>query len=207
MPYYPIFLELSNKKCLVVGGGEVAERKVESLLESLADVTVVSPKVTERIRALADSDKVTLILRDFEPQDLGEMMLVIAATDDRAVNSEISDLAQRRRMLVNIVDDPELCNFIVPATVRRGDLQICVSTSGGSPMLAKRIRREIEAKYGVEYGEFLSLLSEARDVVKAKYTNQKDREAAFQRLLESDILAKLTVGDAEGARTRVNECI
>ncbi|MDO8589056.1 MAG: bifunctional precorrin-2 dehydrogenase/sirohydrochlorin ferrochelatase [Armatimonadota bacterium] len=207
MLYYPINLDIRGRKCLVVGGGEVAERKVGVLHACEASVRVVSPRSTERLRELARQGRIELIARGFAAEDLSGAVLVIAATDDAAVNEQIYRLAEEAGILVNVVDSPDMCNFIVPATVTRGNLQISVSTGGKSPALAKRIRRELESQYGYEYEEFVEILGEMRDKVKAKYTNQKDREAAFNRLVESDVLQLLTAGETERARERALECI
>jgi precorrin-2 dehydrogenase / sirohydrochlorin ferrochelatase len=207
MQYYPINLDLRNKRCLVVGGGDVAERKVSSLLACGARVKIVTPEATQGLLALAEEGKLELAIRPFAPDDLREVFLVIASTDAAGVNSEISRLAQNAGTLVNVVDDPALCNFIVPATVTRGDLQISVSTGGSSPALAKRIRKDLEARYGVEYGVFAQLLGEIRDTVKAKYTKQSEREAVFNRLIDSGILELIVSGDQEAARKKALECI
>jgi precorrin-2 dehydrogenase / sirohydrochlorin ferrochelatase len=207
MRYYPINLDLRGKNCLVVGGGDVAERKVNTLLGCDAIVTVVSPEATEDICELARHGEIELRLRSFEPDDMEGAFVVIASTDDAGVNTEVSKLAQQNGTLVNVVDDPALCNFIVPATVSRGDLQISVSTGGSSPALAKRIRKQLESTYGSEYGVLAQLLREIRDIVKSKYPNQSDREAVFNRLIDSDILELIASGDPAAARKKALECI
>lgn len=207
MQYYPINLDLRDKKCLVVGGGDVAGRKVNTLLACNAKVTVVSPEATENICELARQREIELRLRAFQPSDMEGAFVVIASTDDAGVNTEVSKLAQEKGILVNVVDDPALCNFIVPATVSRGDLQISISTGGSSPALAKRIRKELESTYGQEYAAFAQLLGEIRDVVKTKYSRQSDREAVFNRLIDSDILDLIASGDPTAARKKAFECI
>jgi precorrin-2 dehydrogenase / sirohydrochlorin ferrochelatase len=207
MPYYPVNLDLRGKRCLVVGGGEVAERKIGSLLACGADVTVVSPDVTGGIRTEVENQKVEYRAKEFSPDDLEGVFLCIAATDDREVNTLVSRLAQESGILVNVVDDPDLCSFIVPAVVNRGDLQISISTSGKSPALAKRIRRDLENQFGPECAVYLEILGEAREAARAKYGSQKEREAALNRLLDSDILELLSDGDIEKARARARECI
>lgn len=207
MPYYPINLDLRNRKCLVVGGGCVAERKVTDLIACGASVRVVTPDHTNHIYDLFYEEYIELARREFQPSDLQGVYLVIAATDSAEVNADISRLAQEAGILVNVVDAPDLCNFIVPATVHRGDLQISISTGGKSPALAKRIRKELEKRFGYEYEEYANLLGEMREVVKQRYSDQKDREAAFNRLLDSDVLRLLEAGETERAREKALECI
>jgi len=193
--------------CLVVGGGDVAERKVHTLLGCGATVVVVSPQVTDGLRQLAGDGKIDLRVRSFDVEDMDSVFLAVASTDDWEVNSQVSRLAQQEGKLVNVVDDPALCNFIVPATVTRGDLQISVSTGGSSPALAKRIRKDLESRYGAEYGLFAQLLGEIRDTVKGKYSNQSEREAVFNRLIDSGVLELIASGDQEAARKKALECI
>jgi precorrin-2 dehydrogenase / sirohydrochlorin ferrochelatase len=207
MQYYPINVDLRGKRCLVVGGGDVAERKVGSLLACGASVLVVSPEVTDGLRQLAGDGKIDLKVRSFDAEDMASVFLVVASTDDAGVNSDVSRLARQGGKLVNVVDDPALCNFIVPATVTRGDLQISVSTGGSSPALAKRIRKDLESRYGAEYGVFVHLLGEIRETVKGKYATQSEREVVFNRIIDSDILEMIASGDQEAARKKALECI
>lgn len=181
---YPVSLNLSASKCLVVGGGTVALRKIESLLASGAGVTVVSPRMLPEIEGL---EGVELLRREFRPEDLEGKFLVIGATDDRAVNELVARTAKERMMLVNVVDVPELCNFYVNALVRRGELAISVSTGGASPALAKRIRRELEERYGEEYAAFLRLMREYRPRVIGRIADSKARQRAFEELVNSGI--------------------
>ena len=134
-------------------------------------------------------------------------MLVIAATNDREVNKAVSSEAQRRGILVNVADDPELCTFFMPAVVRRGDFIVSVSTSGKSPALAKRVKGELESRFGPEYGELADLLGELREEVKAKYPNEEDRRQAFSRILSSDVLDLLGQGKRDEAIERARKCI
>lgn len=204
MGYYPIFMDLTGSKCLIVGGGEVALRKAQSLAEAGAHVTVIAPEVHAR---LAELENVTVEQRVWRVGDAAGYALVFAATSDRVLNQAVSEEAQGNGTPVNVVDDPELCSFIVPACVRRGDLVIAISTSGASPMLSKRIRRELETHYGPEYAEFVALLGELREEVKRKYSVQQEREAAFDRLVNGGILELLTEGKSDQARKKALECI
>ena len=207
MSYFPINLNLKNRRCLVIGGGEVAERKVEALLDFGAAVTVIAPEITSRLNELVSAGSVLHIARVYEPGDIEGAFLVIAATDDRETNRAISEEAQGLGILVNVVDDPELCTFFVPAIIRRGDLVVAISTSGKSPAMAKWVREKLEPEVGPEYGALADLLGEIRDEVKAKYPNQADRNLAYRRILESDVLSLLKAGKLDEARKKARECI
>lgn len=160
---YPIFLKLTGRKCLVVGGGEVAERKIQSLLASGACVRVVSPVFKSSIAALAgDNPGLVLEEKNFNERDLDGAFIVIAATDNDEENRRIFTAAERLGLLVNVADDPELCNFYVPACVNRGSLQIAVSTAGKSPAFAKRIKEELAGQFGDNYTVFLDCLGTIR---------------------------------------------
>jgi len=204
MAYYPIIMDLTGQKCLVVGGGEVALRKATSLVEAGAEVTIIAPDLHPSLRELGNTH---IQERNWREGDISGYTLVFAATGDRVVNQAISDEAKANSIPVNVVDDPELCSFIVPACVRRGDLLIAITTSGASPMLSKKIRLELEERFGPEYAEFVSLLRELREVVKNRYTEQQDREAAFDRLVNCGILELLSAGRSEQARKKALECI
>jgi len=201
MSYYPIAVDLKDRNVLVVGGGTVALRKVETLLEFGARVTVVAPEVAPDIERLAESGRIELRRRAYERGDAAGPVLVVAATDDRAVNSRVSEDSRSANVLVNVVDDPELCTFIVPATVKRGDLVIGISTSGKSPALARRVREKIEEAIGPEYGELADLLGEMRELVKPRVESQQAREEIFRKMLDSEIPDLLRQGRRADART------
>jgi len=203
MAYYPIAIDLTDKPCLIVGGGEVALRKAQALLEAGARVTVIAPEVIPELAGLG----VNIVTRPYEAGDAEGHALVFAATGDRATNAAISSEAAAACVPVNVVDDPELCTFIVPSVVRRGDLILAVTTSGKSPALSKKIRREIESKYGPEYAELVDLMGKLRDEVKANYASQDEREAVFSRLLDSGILELLRDGKHNEALERARQCI
>ncbi len=204
MSYYPIAIDVTSRKCLVVGGGEVALRKVRSLLDAAARVTVIAREVDPSLAAM---ECVEVVAREYRQGDSAGCALVFAATDDRATNAAVAEDASRSGALVNVVDDPDLCSFIAPAAVRRGDLLIAVTTGGKSPALSRRIRTEIEERYGPEYGMLVDLLGNLRDEVKAAHKSQKDRERVFNRLLDSGILELLRDGKMEEAMRRAEECI
>lgn len=198
--YYPIGLNLTDRQCLVVGGGAVAARKVKALLEAGARVVVVSPEVGPPVEEMAASGRVTLRRRRFEPGDLDGCFVVVAATDDRSVNRAVSAAARERRTLVNVVDDPDLSDYIVPAAVRRGSLCLSVTTDGKSPLLAGRIRARLEEEFGREYGQFLDWLGEARERIKREEPDETRRKAILESLIDSNVLAKLRDGRTAAAR-------
>ena len=187
-----------------MGGGEVAARKAQSLLDAGARVTVIAPVVVPQ---LENVDGIAIFSRSYKSGDVIGFALVFAATDDRSINAIVFDEASKQNIPVNVVDDPELCSFIVPSVIRRGDLMIAISSSGKSPSLCKKIRKELEEQYGEEYADFVDLLGELRPVVKAKYLSQSDREAVFAKLLNVGILELLCEGKKEEARKRALECI
>lgn len=160
--YYPINLDVENKKCVIVGGGLVAERKVKTLLKYGARITVVSPKLTKGLGTLKKKRKITHISKKYSPSCLSGAFLAIGATDDAALNSALGILAQKKNLLVNVVDKPKYGNFIAPAVVKRGLLNIAISTSGASPALAKKIRIDLEKRYGKEYKKIVNNLAKER---------------------------------------------
>jgi len=207
MAHYSISIDLDNRKCVVIGGGMVAERKVETFLEFGAAVAVVSPELTPRLRELVDQGKIEYAAEAYQPGHLEGAFLAVAATDDRDINTAVFAEAQQSGILINVVDVPELCTFYMPATVRRGDLVISVSTSGRSPAMARRIREEIESRFGEEYGELAEILGDMRDEIKARYPDIADRNRAYVRILDSDALSLLAIGRKEEAVKRAHECI
>ena len=163
MKYYPIFLDITGKKCVVIGGGDVAARKVKRLIESGAKVSVISPELAPELATLESAGEIEHIAARYDVQHLAGAVLIIGATDDDKINEAISNDARRLGMPVNIVDDPQKCDFILPSIVERGDLTIACSTGGSSPALARRLREELEAVYGEEYGFLLKLLGQLRE--------------------------------------------
>ncbi len=167
MTYYPVCLDIKDKRCVVVGGGKVAFRKVESLLEAGARVIVISPKMNTSLQKLINKNKITYLPQEYKSGDIKKgIFLVIAATDDSQLNAKIADDAKRLNLLINVVDAPKLCNFILPATLRRGSLTISVSTSGKSPALAKKIKEDLQNIYGTEYEDLVNSLGKLRTMNK-----------------------------------------
>ncbi len=200
---YPISLILSQRPCLVVGGGSVAERKVLSLLACGAKVKVVSPSLTPTLQDLASKGKINYRRGTFEIADLENMFLVIAATDREEVNHRIATEAMARNMLVNVVDDPPYGNFYVPAVLRRGSLQIAISTDGKSPLLARKIKEELEERYGPEYGILVDLLGEIRHDILNKITDPRKRRELLEAIVDDETLQLLAGGELEKAKERV----
>jgi precorrin-2 dehydrogenase / sirohydrochlorin ferrochelatase len=196
-PFYVACLKLKGRRCLVVGGGEIGLEKVEGLLACDGDVTVVAPEVEPALRALADEGSLAWHARAYEPADLEGAFMVIAATNDSEVNIGVYEDAEARAMLVNVVDVPPLCNFILPALVRSGPLAIAISTAGASPALAKRMKREIAALFGDEYARLAVILNDARGWAKATLPTYQDRKDFFEGIVngEPDPIALLRAGD------------
>ncbi len=184
MDYYPIFLNLEGKRCLVVGGGEVATRKVQGLLDAGAAVVVVSPTLTTTLSELARRGALHHEARPFQAEDVVGCALVIGATNQPAVNAAVYEASQRHGIWVNIVDTPDACDFIAPAVVRRGALQIAISTGGNSPTLAKRIRAHLEQLYGPEYAEILAWLGVRRKHIRQQVVDPALRKAYCEQLVD-----------------------
>lgn len=187
MRYYPIQLDIQNRPCLVVGGGAVGTRKVGTLLKCGANVTVVSREVTPKLAKLAKEGGLVLEERDYRSSDLDGKVLVIGATDDENLNRQISREAQAKQIPCNIVDRPEVCSFILPSIVHRGDLMITISTSGKSPALAKSLRKSLERQFGDEYAQMLILMG----AIRRRLLRQKHAPEAHRPLFEALINADL----------------
>ena len=195
MRYYPVFLDIINKSCLVVGGGQVGTRKVLTLLDCGARVTVVSPEATPELQSLADQNKITWKQGNYRTVDLDGMFLVIGATDDEMLNRKIHFDAERQHKLCNIADRPEACNFILPSIINRGDLTIAVSTAGKSPALAKKLRKDLEKKFGSEYGELLRIMGTVRTKLLQQAHAPEEHRPLFESLINSDILEAIKQHD------------
>ena len=207
MTYYPICLnKLHRTLCVVVGGGNVAERKVRSLLETQATVRVISPRLTERLRQLVEEGLIQHVPRPYRMGDLEGVFLTIAATDDRTTNRAVSEEAESRQSLVNVVDDPELCNFTIPAVVRRGALAVSISTEGQSPALAAHIREQLESRIGPEYATFIEILGSLRNYV-VQTCPAEHRRTLWYRLIDSDVLDLLRGGRVQAAQDRAKQIV
>lgn len=200
--FYTACLDLTDRPCLVVGAGPVGLEKVEGLLAANARVTVVAPRAIEAIAELAREGSLEWRRRAYEPADLEGRMLVFAATSDTELNVRVFGDAERRAMLVNVVDVPPLCNFIMPSVARVGPISIAVSTSGSSPALAKRLRREIAETYGEPYARLAELLNDIRGWAKDTLPTYQDRKAFFEDIVNGapDPVELLRAGDEQAVR-------
>ena len=205
--HYPVFLDLQGKKCLVIGGGKVAERKVKALIDVRAEVTVVSLKITHALSQMAEMKKIYYIKDHFQENYLDGAFLVIGATNKPAINHHIFQAAAEVNMIVNIVDSPKECNFIVPSTVSQGDLQISISTGGKSPALAKKIREQLEIQYGSSYRDFLALMGELRGRVLSHFSDIDCRNKIFQALVDSELLDLFKKGLNQKAEKKAEDII
>ncbi|MBB6214591.1 precorrin-2 dehydrogenase/sirohydrochlorin ferrochelatase [Anaerosolibacter carboniphilus] len=203
--YYPIMLDIEDKRCVVIGGGKVAQRKVESLLYCGGAVTVITPKVTEELNNLAQNGKIQIILREYTSGDLKGFDLAYVATDNQRVNNLCREEAKQEKVLLNVVDQPDMCDFIVPASVQRGDLTIAVSTNGKSPMLSRKIREDLEAVYGEEYTVFLEVMGELRQLVLTEWENIHHRREFFQKIVYSDVLDRYRNGEIQDLKSYILE--
>jgi precorrin-2 dehydrogenase / sirohydrochlorin ferrochelatase len=189
MALFPLFVKLENRSCLVVGAGLIAEGKIRSLLEAAAAISVVAPRATPQVREWAASGVISWWRRKFTPADLDDKFLVVAATPVAAVNALVFGEARHRKILCNSVDDPPHCDFFYPAIVRRGDLQIAISTNGKSPALAQRLRQRFERQFGPEYADKLSELGAARERLFRSRMNPLRRKKLLLRMAREVRLA------------------
>jgi precorrin-2 dehydrogenase/sirohydrochlorin ferrochelatase len=199
MRYYPIFVNLENKRCLVVGAGEVGKRKIQSLLDSGAGhVTIIDTRDADlEMASILAQPNVLFQCREFMDIDLDGVFLVIACTSSEEANWRISNLCAERGILCNIVDQPEKCSFIVPATVKRGDLTVAISTAGQSPAMAKRIRKDLQESFGDEYAHLLTVMGRIRPLMLGLGLETNDNTAVFRRLVNSDLLASIKSRDLD----------
>lgn len=194
MSYYPAFLDLHGKKVVIVGGGVVAQRKVETLLQYGADLFLAARELTQALKDHVDRGRIRFLGTEFGETDLEGATLVIAATDDPVLNRRVSLSARQRGILVNAVDQPEDCTFIVPSVVRRGDLVIAVSTSGKSPALARQLRERLGELFGPEYEPYLRVMGRLREWVLSRPLSSQERGEIFRRLVASDLLEGIRAG-------------
>ena len=201
MAYYPVFLEMKDRPCVVVGGGAVAERKVEGLLASGARLTVISPELTPILAALREEGRLHHIARPYREGDLEGCEVAVVATDDGAANTEVAREGRRRRVWVNAVDDPANCDFILPSVIRRGDVVIAASTGGASPALARRLREELEAFLSDEYAPLAELLREVRQELRSRGITVEPE--TWQRAINGSLRTLLAQGRQGEARAHL----
>jgi uroporphyrin-III C-methyltransferase/precorrin-2 dehydrogenase/sirohydrochlorin ferrochelatase len=207
MEHFPVFLNVRGRPCLVVGAGEIAARKVESLRRAGAQVCVVAPEACEDVKQLAAGDGVRWEQRGYRATDLDTVRLVIAATDNRDLNSAISSDAQARGIPVNVVDDPDLCTFIVPSIVERGAVLVAISTGGASPTLAKVLRERIDGALPTGVDAFATMLRDAREQVHAIVTGGEQRRAFWDRVVRGDVGQLALAGRLDEARKALRELV
>lgn len=207
MRVYPINLIIENLACAVVGGGKVAERKVAALLEAGAKVTVISPSLTSELLELQVDGRITHLAKEYSQGDIKGYRVVVCATDSETINHLAAEEARADGAIVNVVDTPDECDFIIPAKISRGDLLITVSTGGKSPVLSRRLREELETKYGEEYGVYLDMLSELRDEMKLKLKSVKEREEFWRQALDGKVLTLLSEGHLKEAEAVIRHAI
>jgi len=200
MSLFPIFLKLEGRRSLVVGAGSVAEQKIRGLIESGAKVQVVAPQATDSVSEWAAAGVIEWQARTFEVSDLDGVLLVIVATSSSEINANVFRAAQQRGVLCNVVDDPPHCDFYYPSVVRRGDLQIAISTAGHSPALAQRLRRELEMQFGPEYRDWLSQLGEARQKLFATDIDPEERRRLLHQLASREAFETATKTSSTGER-------
>jgi precorrin-2 dehydrogenase/sirohydrochlorin ferrochelatase len=204
MSYYPILIQLEGMKAVVVGGGVVAERKIDTLLACHADIHIISRELTPKLSKYLEERRIKLSGHEFKDSYLADAFVVIAATDDPLLNRKVSESASARGLLINAVDQPADCNFIVPSILRRGDLLVAVSTSGKSPAFAKRVREELEEQFGDEYGSFLVLMGHLREEILEKKLSQEENKQIFHQLVNSPMLDAIAEKDWNGVATILN---
>lgn len=205
--YYPVYIHLDSQPCVVIGGGKIAEDKVDGLLAAGAQVTVISPEVTPRLTQMARQRKVSHISRSYQRGDLIGAFIVICATDRREVNHEVWEEASANGQLVNVVDDTPHCNFIAPSILRNGDLTIAISTGGKAPALAVRLKERFQQEIGPEYARFLELAGELRGQLAEHVPDFETRKALWYELVDSNALELLANGDEAAAIETISRLV
>ena len=200
MDFFPIFMELGDRDCLVVGGGKVAARKVALLVRAGAKVEVVSPVLCDELAKLVSDGEITHSARHFEDSDIDNKTLVIAATDQQDVNRRVSELAHERHLPVNVVDQPALCSFIMPSMIDRSPVQIAISTGGSAPVLARLLRARLESYVPAAYGRLARLMDSYRDKVKQHFPDVEQRRRFWEELLDGEVAELMFTGQDERAR-------
>ncbi|MDH5326773.1 MAG: siroheme synthase CysG [Gammaproteobacteria bacterium] len=207
MQYFPMFVSLQQRPCVVVGGGEVAARKVALLVRAGGDVTVIAPKLCESLQRRLDDAQIKHHSKTFEDTDIERCTVVIAATDDRTTNKRVSEIARQNNIPVNVVDQPELCTFVVPSIIDRSPVQVAVSTGGASPVLARLLRSRLETILPAAYGSLASLMEEFRDKVKQQFSGGDKRRRFWETVIQGPISELVFAGKEEAAREAMHTAI
>ncbi|MDG2353912.1 MAG: siroheme synthase CysG [Gammaproteobacteria bacterium] len=200
MNYLPIFIDIKQKPCLVIGGGDIALRKINLLLKADAAVTCVSTECCDGIKKLVKNNKIIHIEKAFEATDINTQMLIISATDDSTLNAQVSVLAKAANIPVNVVDSPELCSFVMPSIVDRSPIVIAISSAGKAPVLARLIRAKLESTIPHAYGKLAELAGNFRDQVKAKFNNIEDRRYFWEKTFSGIVAEKVFSGKVDEAK-------
>ena len=204
-PLFPVFIKLADRHCLVVGDGEIAEAKIASLLEAGARVRVVAPAAAAEIQSLAAAKRIVWDKRRYQASDLDGAFLAIAATSDTSVNNAVFTEAQHRSILCNAVDDPPNCDFYFPAVVRRGDLQIAISTAGESPAFAQKLRRALEDAFDHRLGDWLGAIGQFRREILASYPASEARKRALHLLANGGACESQTCPGRDSSRSTAED--
>lgn len=207
MNYLPIFVQITGRPCLVVGGGAIAARKVALVRKAGGDVTVVSPECCDELQALADKGDIKTLAEDYRDEHMDDCVLVIAATDNKEVNQRVSDLANEKKIPVNVVDNPGLCSFIMPSIIDRSPVQIAISTGGASPVLARLIRTKLEGSIPAAYGKLAALVEGFRDKVKKALPDVEARRGFWEKILEGTVAELVFSGHEDEARKMLDSAI
>src|SRR5688572_15231447 len=207
MTYYPVYLQLHEQPCTVIGGGKIAEGKVDGLLAGGARVKVISPDLTPHLQDLVTQNKIEYIAREYQHGDLSGAFMVICGTDKAEINRQVWEEGSANRQLVNVVDDTPRCNFIAPAILRKGDLTIAISTAGRAPAIAVRLKEQLQAQIGPEYERFLQLAGELRKPLAQHVPDFERRKELWYELVDSDALDLLARGDEPAAVERISQVI
>jgi len=207
MKHFPVFLDLKNRHCLVIGGGSVATRKINNLLKADANVVVISPQISEELKQFGDDDKITLIEREFELSDIALAFLVVAATDDSEVNAQIAKQANNANTMVNVADNAKLCSFIFPSVLDRSPVTIAVSTGGASPVLARQLRMKLETMIPSACGRLAGITEEYREKVKQYFPKQEQRKHFWENALKGSFAELVYAGQDSAARKILDESL
>lgn len=203
--YYPMMLNIENKECVIIGGGEIAYRKILEFIEYGASIKLISPSINEDIKSLLDNKSINYIEDKYDKVYVKNAYIVVASTNDSRVNNQIFRDCSERKILVNVVDDPKNCSFIVPSKIRRGDLTIAISTNGKSPTLSRSIREELEKRYDEHYETFLNILGDVRQEVMVKVKDYSKKKEIFNAIMKEDYLIKLKLLGEDVVRKEINE--
>lgn len=205
MNHFPVFLNLKSRQCLIIGGGNIATRKIKNLLNANAQITVISPKISDKLKNLAKDNKISVINREYESSDIVRAFLVVAATNNTKVNTEIAKACDEANIMVNVADNAELCSFIFPSILDRSPVTIAVSTGGASPVLARQLRMKLETMIPSACGHLAAITEEYREKVKAHFPEQEQRKTFWENALRSPFSELVYAGQDDSARALLDK--